>query len=86
MVSLFASLAPNDCRAQKVQPDLVLHGVVTYADRQTYRELPFAVPKGDYQSDGKRHWFRINIRSAEGKLLILGNPIYLNFQEVTQHP
>jgi hypothetical protein len=40
----------------------------------------------DYQRDGKRHWFRINVRSAEGKLLILGNPIYLNFQEVTQHP
>jgi hypothetical protein len=33
----------------------------------------------DYQSDGKRHWLRINVRSAEGKLLILGNPIYLNF-------
>ncbi len=32
-----------------------------------------------YQSDGKRHWLRINIRSAEGTLLIVGNPIYLNF-------
>ena len=33
----------------------------------------------DYVSDGKRHWLRVNIRSAEGSLLILGNPIYLNF-------
>jgi hypothetical protein len=33
----------------------------------------------DYQSDGKRHWLRINVRSSDGKLLILGNPIYLNF-------
>ena len=33
----------------------------------------------DYVSDGKRHWLRVNIRSAEGALLILGNPIYLNF-------
>lgn len=39
----------------------------------------------DYQSDGRRHWLRINVRSADGKLLILGNPIYLNFAETTQH-
>jgi hypothetical protein len=32
-----------------------------------------------YQSDGKRHWLRINIRSQSGALLIVGNPIYLNF-------
>jgi hypothetical protein len=32
-----------------------------------------------YASDGKRHWIRVNIRSAEGALLIVGNPIYLNF-------
>jgi hypothetical protein len=34
-----------------------------------------------YASDGKRHWLRVDIRSAEGTLLILGNPIYLNFGE-----
>ena len=33
----------------------------------------------DYVSDGKRHWIRVNIRSAGGTLLVLGNPIYLNF-------
>jgi hypothetical protein len=33
----------------------------------------------DYVSDGKRHWFRVNIRSSEGTLLLIGNPIYLNF-------
>jgi hypothetical protein len=33
----------------------------------------------DYRSDGKRHWLRINIRSTDGALLIVGNPIYLNF-------
>jgi len=33
----------------------------------------------DYVSDGKRHWIRVNIRSADGTLLVLGNPIYLNF-------
>jgi hypothetical protein len=33
----------------------------------------------DYQSDGKRHWLRVNIRSQDGAMLIVGNPIYLNF-------
>jgi hypothetical protein len=33
----------------------------------------------DYGSDGRRHWFRVNVRSADGSLLIAGNPIYLNF-------
>jgi hypothetical protein len=33
----------------------------------------------DYLSDGKRHWLRVNIRSSDGTLLVLGNPIYLNF-------
>ena len=32
-----------------------------------------------YKSDGKRHWFRIDVRSADNRLLIFGNPIYLNF-------
>jgi len=30
-------------------------------------------------ADDKRHWLRVNIRSADGRLLVLGNPIYLNF-------
>ncbi|WP_116807270.1 CehA/McbA family metallohydrolase [Steroidobacter cummioxidans] len=29
-------------------------------------------------SDGKRHWIRIDVRDADGKLALLGNPIYLN--------
>lgn len=33
----------------------------------------------DYLSDGKRHWLRVNVRSTDGALLIVGNPIYLNF-------
>jgi hypothetical protein len=33
----------------------------------------------DYRSDGKRHWFRVNVRATDGRVLILGNPIYVNF-------
>ena len=28
-------------------------------------------------ADGHRHWLRADVRSADGKLLLLGNPIYL---------
>jgi hypothetical protein len=31
-----------------------------------------------WQSDGKPHWVRVNVRGADGKLLLVGNPIYLN--------
>ena len=30
-------------------------------------------------SDGAKHWVRINVRSAEGHLLLVSNPVYLNF-------
>jgi hypothetical protein len=33
-------------------------------------------------SDGRYHWFRADVISPEGKLQLLGNPIYLN-QEAT---
>jgi hypothetical protein len=32
-------------------------------------------------SDGKRHWYRVNVRAADGHLLALTNPIYLNFAQ-----
>lgn len=31
-----------------------------------------------WRSDGKRHWVRIDVRDGAGKLILLGNPIYLN--------
>jgi hypothetical protein len=30
------------------------------------------------RGDGARHWIRVNVRDAQGKLLLVGNPIYLN--------
>jgi hypothetical protein len=32
----------------------------------------------DWTSDGKRHWLRAEVRDANGRLLLLGNPVYLN--------
>ena len=34
----------------------------------------------EQRSDGKRHWIRVNIRDAEGKLALIGNPVYLNWE------
>ena len=33
------------------------------------------------KSDGGRHWYRVNVRGADGRLLALTNPIYENFGE-----
>lgn len=35
-----------------------------------------------WQSDGQRHWFRANVRDDSSKLLLVGNPIYVNFGSV----
>ncbi|MBS1821917.1 MAG: PHP domain-containing protein [Acidobacteria bacterium] len=35
--------------------------------------------RAEQVSDGKRHWLRVNVRAQDGRLLVLGNPIYLNF-------
>lgn len=32
-----------------------------------------------WKSDGHRHWIRANVRGADGRLLLVGNPIYINF-------
>lgn len=31
-----------------------------------------------WRSDGKPHWLRIDVRDGAGKLILLGNPVYLN--------
>lgn len=33
----------------------------------------------NWTSDGERHWFRADVVASEGKLQVLGNPIYLNY-------
>jgi hypothetical protein len=29
--------------------------------------------------DGKRHWVRVDVLGSDGRLLLLGNPVYLNW-------
>ncbi len=60
-------------------PEVVRDGEsVNAADASVVKE-PAEVRSFDFKSDGKRHWVRVNIRGADGSLLILGNPVYLNF-------
>jgi hypothetical protein len=33
----------------------------------------------DWTSDGARHWFRPGARDAKARLILIGNPIYVNF-------
>jgi hypothetical protein len=32
-----------------------------------------------HRGDGARHWVRINVRDRDGRLMLIGNPIYLNW-------
>jgi hypothetical protein len=34
-----------------------------------------------WASDGHRHWFRADVVGADGKIWLLGNPIYINWAE-----
>jgi hypothetical protein len=39
----------------------------------------------DWTGDSAPHWFRVNLSDDGGKLLLVGNPIYINFPE-NDHP
>lgn len=39
-----------------------------------------------WRSDGGRHWLRVDVRDDDGRLLLVGNPVYINFQESAAGP
>ncbi|MES2349383.1 MAG: CehA/McbA family metallohydrolase [Pseudomonadota bacterium] len=57
---------------------LVLDGeaAALLADRKV--DSADATRSFDWASDGKHHWLRAEVRDAGGRLLLLGNPVYLN--------
>ncbi len=61
-------------RVEVVQDGRVVPRDEDLAIHQADQTLRFAWP-----SDGKAHWVRVNVRGADGKLLLIGNPIYLTF-------
>jgi hypothetical protein len=64
---------------ENAHPEVVCDGaLMTLADSSPIKNKE-EMRSFDYPSDGKRHWLRIDVRSSEGGLLLVGNPIYLNF-------
>jgi hypothetical protein len=64
---------------QGAYPEIVQDGKsTTLVDKSAFSKQDET--KGfNYVSDGEKHWFRVNVRSIDGSLLVVGNPIYLNF-------
>jgi hypothetical protein len=65
---------------QGAHPEIIQDGQSTSLIDKSAFKKPDETRGFDYVSDGKRHWFRVNARSTDGSLLIVGNPIYLNFR------
>jgi hypothetical protein len=59
--------------------ELVRDGEVSPFGDHTSVKLPHEEWHSIQVADGKRHWLRVNVRAQDGQLLVLGNPIYLNF-------
>jgi hypothetical protein len=64
---------------QGAYPEMIRDGRSTDLMDKSASSTDDATRGFDYVSDGKRHWLRVNIRSTDGSLLMVGNPIYLNF-------
>ena len=54
------------------QPVTTLNSSITQPDQTIALTL---------SADGKKHWLRPDVVTPEGKLILLGNPIYLNYTE-----
>lgn len=72
--------------AEKIQFKIAVNGVSGLAIQFIADGKPMpqlgtkqALEEFSIAADGQRHWYRVNVRSADGKLLALTNPIYINF-------
>ena len=54
--------------------DLVSTAATTISVSSSVQALPWT-------SDGKRHWFRAQVARPDGKLWLIGNPIYVNWDD-----
>jgi hypothetical protein len=43
----------------------------------TSADQSFSLP---WVSDGRRHWFRAEVMGVDGKMWLLGNPVYINWE------
>ena len=65
--------------------EVVIDGkVASVIDQSKITAAPqtFSFP---WTSDGQRHWLRANVRGVDGKLVLIGNPIYVNRSAAARH-
>ena len=65
--------------AQGGTPRWLMDGKETalkYSEAISSADQRFTLP---WVSDGRRHWFRAEVRGADGKMWLLGNPVYVNW-------
>jgi hypothetical protein len=44
-----------------------------------------ATLQGKWASDGARHWVRAEVRWSDQRLLLMGNPVYINWSSRKGH-
>jgi len=64
--------------AQGGRIDIVMDGAAAPLLAQRGIDVNDARKTFSWTSDGKPHWLRADVRDAAGKLILLGNPVYLN--------
>lgn len=64
--------------AQGGRIDIIMDGAATPLLAQRGIDADDARRAFSWTSDGKPHWLRADVRDAAGKLILLGNPVYLN--------
>jgi hypothetical protein len=64
---------------QGAYPEIIQDGLSTALIDKSVFNKEQETREFDYMSNGGKHWFRVNVRSKDGSLLMVGNPIYLNF-------
>lgn len=67
----------SGARVEAIEGGRILQPKVDLSIEHAAQTLRF-----DWRSDGG-HWLRVNVRDADGKLLSVGNPIYLNWPAAT---
>jgi hypothetical protein len=58
--------------------EVIVDGVVTEGPSDPTLDKSFADPTFNFTADGADHWIRLNVRDRAGRLILIGNPIYLN--------
>lgn len=64
---------PSGARLDILKDGQPLEGVLPALDAD-------GVYRFSWPSDGQRHWIVVHVRAADGRLLLIGNPVYLNWE------